>query len=292
MSHITIGNLGPLATGLTPCPRRVMSDVGASPDGQRIAFSRVVGGNWDIWLMDLKGAMSRFTSSLALDFSPIWSSDGRQIFFQWNNANIYARSANDGEPEQLLFKGAPEMTYPSDVSPDGRVLLYTRSTTKSTGSSVDLWYLPLAGDHTPRPFVQTTFDERDGQFSRDGKWVAYQSNESGHNEIYLQPFPGPGDRIPVSSGGGEQVRWGHRSAELFYVAADQRLTSVPMTFAANGTVALGRPVPLFRTEFEKNFAARQQYAVSADGQRVLVNAPTDAIDPPAITLILNWKGKP
>jgi hypothetical protein len=96
----------------------------------------------------------------------------------------------------------------------------------------------------------------------------------------------------VSAGGGQQARWGHDGAELFYVAADHQLTSVPVTFAASGAVALGRPVPLFRTEFDNNFQARQQYVVSADGQRVLVNAPTNAIDPPSITLILNWKGKP
>jgi hypothetical protein len=150
----------------------------------------------------------------------------------------------------------------------------------------------LAGDRTPHPFVQSPFQERDGQFSPDGKWVAYQSNESGHFEIYLQPFPGPGERIQVSEGGGQQVRWGKRSKELFFIAADQRLMSVPVTFAANGAAALGRPVPLFRTEFDSNFQARQQYVVAADGQRFLINASTDLLDPPAITVILNWKGSP
>jgi eukaryotic-like serine/threonine-protein kinase len=263
-----------------------------SPDARQLAFSRGVGGNWDIWLMDMQGTMSQFTSSLALDFNPVWSFDGRQIFFQTANSNIAARSINDAAAEQFLLKGVPEMEYPSDASPDGRVLLYTRSTTTSTGSSVDLWYLATTGDATAHPFVHTTFDERDGQFSPDGKWVAYQSNESGRYEIYVQPFPPPGNRIQVSSGGGQQVRWGRRSAELFYVAADQRLTSVPMTTASNGTLVLGQHVPLFRTEFDSNFQARQQYVVSADGQRFLVNGATDAVDPPSITLILNWKGKP
>jgi hypothetical protein len=152
--------------------------------------------------------------------------------------------------------------------------------------------MPLVGDRTPHPFVHTAFDERDGQFSPDSKWIAYQSNESGHYEIYLKPFPGPGDRIQVSAGGGQQVRWGHRGAELFYVAADQRMTLVPVTFAASGAAALGRPLALFRTEFDTTFQLRQQYMVSADDQRFLVNAPTDAIDPPSITLILNWKGRP
>ena len=101
------------------------------------------------------------------------------------------------------------MIYPSDVSPDGAVLLYTRA----TGLSTDLWYVPLGADRTPHPFVATQPIERDGQFSPDGKWVAYQSNEAGHSEIYLQPFPGPGARIQVSAGGGQHVRWARTGSE-------------------------------------------------------------------------------
>jgi len=110
--------------------------------------------------------------------------------------------------------------------------------------------------------------------------------------LTLQPFHGPGDRIQVSAGGGQQVRWARNGLELFYIAADQRLTSVRVTFGANGKLVLGTPVPLFRTEFDSSFMTRQQYVVSLDGQRFLINAPTDAIDPPSITLILNWKGTP
>ena len=108
----------------------------------------------------------------------------------------------------------------------------------------------------------------------------------------LQPFPGPGDRIQVSAGGGQQVRWARNESELFYVAADQRLTSVQITFDANRKPVLGTPVPLFRTEVDSNFMTRQQYVVSPDGKQFLFNAATDAIDPPSITLILNWKGMP
>jgi len=178
------------------------------------------------------------------------------------------------------------MIYPSDVSPDGSVLLYTRD----LGSGTDLWYVSLGADRTPHPFVQTAFQERDGQFSPDGKWVAYQSNDAGHFEIYLQPFPGPGDRIQVSASGGQHVRWARNGSELFYIAADQRLTSVRVTLGATGKLVVGTPVPLFRTELDSSFLTRQQYVVSPDGQRFLINAATDAIDPPSITLILNWKG--
>ena len=132
-------------------------------------------------------------------------------------------------------------------------------------------------------------DDRDGQFSPDGKWVAYQSNEAGHNEIYLRPFPGPGDRLQVSAGGGQQLRWAPRGAELFYLAADQRSTSVPVTFTPNGAVTLGHPLPLFRDRGRRQLPGRQQYAVSPDGQRFLVNARTDGVVPPSNHLsFCNW----
>ena len=267
--------------------QRSLANPSLSPDAGRIAFSRLVGGNWDVWLIDMQGAVSKFTRRLAPDWNPVWSHDGQQIFYQSIISNIYSRSVTDGTPEQLLLRETT-MAYPSDVSPDGSVLLYTRA----TGSSTDLWYVPLGADRMPHPFVQTAFQERDGQFSPDGKWVAYQSNDAGHFEIYLQPFPGPGDRIQVSAGGGQHVRWARNGSELFFIAGDQRLTSIRVTVGANGKLVLGTPVPLFRTELDSSFLTRQQYVVSPDGQRFLMNAATGAIDPPSITLILNWKGTP
>jgi dipeptidyl aminopeptidase/acylaminoacyl peptidase len=260
-----------------------------SPDGRWIAFSRAVGGNWDIWLMDMHGTMSRFTSDPALDMYPVWSADGRQIFFQSPRVqgpapNLYVRSVADGTPEEVLLKSEwPK--FPSSVSADGRFLLYT---VNNTGTSSDIWSLQLTGDRTPREFVKSSFHARDGQFSPDGKWVAYQSDESGRNEIYVRPFPGPGEQIQLSPGGGTQVRWGQRSAEVFYIAADQRLNAVPVRIAANDTLSLGSPKPLFQVSANRQLGL--QYVVSADGQRFLLN--TQTADPPAITMILNWKGKP
>ena len=146
------------------------------------------------------------------------------------------------------------MIYPSDVSPDGGVLLYNRA----TGPTMALWYVPLGANRAPQPFVDTAFHERDGQFSPDGKWVAYQSNDAGHFNVYLRPFPGPGDRIQVSPSGGQQVRWARNGSELFYIAADQRLTSVRVAFGANGKPVPGTPVPLFRTESDSGVLVRQQ----------------------------------
>ena len=135
----------PLYTG-----SRSMANPSLSPDGSRIAFSRDVGGNWDVWVIDMQGAVSQVTSAPSLDFNPVWSSDSRQIFYQSNNANIYSRSTTDGTPEQAVLKERT-MVFPVAVSPDGSVLLYTRA----TGPSVDLWYVSLGADRTPHPFVQT-----------------------------------------------------------------------------------------------------------------------------------------
>ena len=135
---------------LGPPDQRSVANPSLSPDGGRLAFSRVVGGNWDIWLTDMQGAISQVTSAISLDFNPVWSANGRQIFYQSSNANIYSRSVTDGTPAQALLR-EPTMVYPSDVSPDGSVLLYTRA----SGPSTDLWYVSLGADRTPHPFLQT-----------------------------------------------------------------------------------------------------------------------------------------
>src|SRR4029077_4226449 len=182
----------------------------------------------------------------ALDMFPVWSAYGRQIFFQSPRVegpapNLYVRSAADGAPEELLLRTS-QPKFPSDVSADGRLLLYTTN----TGTSSEIWFLPLAGDRTPRVVVKSSSYAQGGQFSPDGQGVAYQSDESGRNEIYLQPFPGPGERIQLSPGGGTQVRWGQRSAGVFYIAADQRVNAVRVRIAANGALSLGTPKPLFQ----------------------------------------------
>ena len=135
-----------------------------------------------------------------------------------------------------------------------------------------------------------TFDERQGQFSPDGKWIAYQSNESGRFEIYVQPFPGPEGKSLISTNGGGQVRWRRDGKELFYIALDGRLMAVPVQPASSGqAVDSGTPVPLFATPVGGAPQVRQQYIVSSDGQRFLMKTVTEEAGPSPITVILNWR---
>ena len=157
----------------------------------------------------------------------------------------------------------------------------------------DLSVLPLDGDRKPFVFLSTRFDERVGQFSPDGHWVAYQSNESGRNEVYVRPFPGPGGASPVSTSGGIQPRWRADGKELYYIAPDGTLMAVPIT-VKGATLEPGVPAVLFRTRIwggGTNAGSRQQYDVAPDG-RFLINVTTaDATNAP-ITVLLNWKPKP
>ena len=223
-----------------------------SPDGRRVALERAANGNRDVWLLDLvRGVLSRFTFDVANDAYPVWSPDGTRIAFTSSRKgpyDLYQKPTAGAGTEELLLATA-QGKQPVDWSPDGRFLLYrSRSLNPKLDFDFDLWALPLDGDRKPFPVVQTNFEERDGQFSPDGKWIAYQSNESGSVEIYVAPFPGPGGKTIVSTGGGAQVRWRRDGRELFYIAPDGRLMAVPIGLASNGqALEAGVPVPLFVT---------------------------------------------
>ena len=187
----------------------------------------------------------------------------------------------------------PNAAWNSAAFPDGRFLLI-RSIDPQTG--YDLWILPVSGDKKAFPFLKTPFQEQNGQFSPDGKWIAYQSNESGRFEIYVQPFPGPGGKFQISTNGGAQPRWNKNGKEIFYVSLDSQMMAAPVKLSPDArSLETGTPAALFPVRIAGGPApivSKQQYAVSSDGQRFLVNLAVDEGSASPITLILNWSPKP
>ena len=259
-----------------------------SPDGRFIALFRQLSGQIDVWTLEIeRGLLSKLTSSPANDVFPIWSADRRHIAYssvRGGKVGIYRILANGSGPEEELML-LDQPTNPLDWSRDD-FLLYRRLDT----TGYDLWAMKLTGDRTPFPIVQTASEDRDGQFSSDGRWLAYQSNQSGRSEIYVQSFPARTGRTTISVKGGAQVRWRADGREVFFIALDGRLMSVPVRVSADGsTVEADPPIELFQTKvggaLQSNYT--QQYMVSPDGQRFLMNTVVDeAVSP--ITILLNW----
>jgi len=250
----------------------------------------------DIWLVDAaRGVTTRFTFDPAIDGWFVWSPDGSRVAFDSNRKgvyNFYWKLSSGAGADELLLE-SDQAKGPNDWSPDGRFLLF-RSLFPETGW--DLWALPMFGDKKPFPFLKTPFEERDGQFSPDGKWIAYQSNESGRFEIYAQPFPGPGGKFQISSNGGAQPRWDKNGKEIFYVSLDSKVMAAPVKLSPDGqSLETGTPAALFPVHIAVGplpGTYKQQYAVSSDGQRFLVNVSVDEGAASPITLICNWKPKP
>jgi Tol biopolymer transport system component len=263
-----------------------------SPDGRRIALTRVDGTGSDIWLLDAtKGLPQRFTTGERGGYA-IWSPDGEHIAFtslKGSDSFIYIKPVNRTGNSEPLFT-APGYSNPMDWSRDGQFLLFRHY---DPGKSNDVWAMPMRGERKAFPVVQSDFDERDAQFSPNGKWIAYQSDESSQFEIYIQRFPVAAGKERVSTNGGAQVRWRADGKELFYVGLDDRLMAVPVAASANGErLEVGSPVPLFATRIggAVEGVARQQYVVSPDGQRFLMNTiPEQAASP--ISVLLNWNQK-
>jgi WD40 repeat protein len=274
-------------------------DVELSPDGKRVAVAGTSNGNTDVWLIDaIRGVPTRFTFDALTDDMLLWSSDGNRVVFRSNRSgvyNLYGKAATGAGTDELLLE-SDQSKAAHDWSPDGRFLLY-RSFDPKTG--FDLWILPMSGatgDKKPFPFLKTQYDERNGQFSPDGKWIAYQSDESGGFEIYVQPFPGPGGRFQISTNGGTQPRWNKNGKEIFYISLDSKMMAAPVKLSPGGqSLEKGTPAILFPVRIAGASlpgAPREQYVVSGDGQRFLVNLEAGEGTTSPIMIIYNWKPKP
>ena len=252
-----------------------------SHDGRRVVFGQ--GDPGDLWIEDLsRHVTTRLTFNPSDDASAVWSPDDTRIYFMSQRTgagDIYQKAASGTGTDELLFSSGV-LKNPSSVSPDGRYLLFDALNSKTKW---DVEALSLQ-DRKVTPFLHGDFDENEGEFSPDGHWVAYASNESGRYEIYVQAFPGPGGKWQVSTNGGSFPAWRRDGKELFYVAPDRKLMAVPVK-----TGAVFEPetaAPLFEVHLRND--PSRHYDVSADGQRFLVNMPMGEETSPPITLVQNW----
>ncbi len=273
--------------------RGMVTAVSLSSDGKTAVASRSRGaGPPEMWLYDLaRDVESRLTD--AESAMAVWSPDGADVvFYNSRQRSMYLKEVTSGR-EELLVRG-----FPSDWSPDGRSLLFSDADPKNQS---DIWILPdplnKSSVRKPVPFLQTPFDESEAQFSPDGHWVAYTSNESGRYEIYIRPFPTPasgsGVKWRVSSNGGHQPHWRRDGRELFYLEpALPRLLlmAIPVSPGPRPIAPDATPKTLF--EFRARFYVPQlntfTYSPSNDGQRFLVSAYADQDVRPTLNVMVNW----
>ena len=260
-------------------------NVALSSDGRQAAidrFDRTPG----IWLLDReRGTATRATSGAIYESTPIWSPDASSFVFaaaRDTPPNLYLKRIGTVGPEERLFQTLLQ-SFPQSWSADGHFIAYVTVDPKTHS---DIWILPLSGDRKPTPFLQTAFNEDHPRISPDGRWMAYSSNESGSQGVYVTRFPEAGGKWQVSTNGGSFPVWRRDSRELFYRAADGKLMAVPV--APGSDFKAGAPVPLFQPRAAiGTLGAGTFYDVAPDG-RFLINILVERTSPPA-TVVSNWR---
>ena len=272
------------------------SNFDVSRDGRRIAAARDRADGSDLWMLDTdRGVSSRFTFRPGLSLYPVWSPDGRTIVFSADAPrNLFRKEISGAGMEQRIAQ-SPTTQLVTDWSRDGRSVLYFDI---APSTQFDLWVLPVTPDGRPapdakaRPYLRTPFNEWQGHFSPEPnpRWVAYQSDESGRYEVYINSFPQAGSKIRISTDGGAFPQWGalvgKDARELFYVSPDSKLMMVTLKFVGDSVEPSG-PHELFILPTETGSGAFSPYEVAPDGNRFLVRATPQQASPP-LTVIVNW----
>ncbi len=266
-------------------------DAALSPDGKHIAVVRGNSEGNDVWLIDTAdGRLSRFTFETSLYGFPIWSRDSKQVAFfsAGNTIGQVGIKSLDGT-ERIPVLPSNQWQIPYDFSPDGQTLLIATQTPKA---ALDIYAMSLGPKPALTPFLTTPFDESGPKFSPDGKWVAYQSNASMRNEVYIRRYPPTSEQWQISSGGGESPVWSADGKELFYAAGD---TIMRVAVGGGTSLNAGTPAPLFHipghraaARLSGSVASPVISGVTPDKQHFLFRLVTEQ-GLPSINVVLNWR---
>jgi len=259
-------------------------DAHISADGKKVAAARRdAGGHLEIYLYDLvRGTKSQFSFSQSRDDDPVWSPDGNTIIFdsaRGGRVDLYTKPANGAHEEELLYHDDLEK-YPFSWTADGKYVCY-----EAIGKvHVEVWVMPMFGDRKPFPFLQGNYNIRFPAISPDAKWMAFTSNEAGHDQVYVVSFPKPGGRFLVGDGLG--AVWNQNSKELYYIDDQAHVAAVEVS-AHGDSVELGKPQILFTTQV----SGSGMFTAAGDGSRFLMmEAPVQSSS--SLTLVVNWPQEP
>jgi Tol biopolymer transport system component len=264
-------------------------DPAISPDGTRVAASLFSSqGTADLWIFDLRrNTKTRLTFGPANQRFPVWAPDGKTIYYASNGKgsyHIFAKSVDGTGPDRVVMD-EDAFDYPRDVSPDQKYLVYMRGATVGTTGTA-IWALPLTGsERKPFSVVPSLYSTGAASVSPDGKWMSYESNESGRFEVYVTPFPGGGAKWQVSTAGATSAKWRHDGKELFFLDPADNLMAVDVN-SSGATIQLGTPHALFRAVGVQNTLGA--YAVTGDGKRFLLNTGDVKEENQPLTMVQNW----
>ena len=259
-----------------------------SPDGRRAALAIEDEKGFDLWVQELeRDALMRLTSDPGNERLPVWTPDGRRLVFSSVAADEAPRlllkpADGGGESEVVPAAGG---AVPGDVSPDGRWLAVTRRDPAPGGSGDDIWVLPLLGKGEPQAFLCTPFDESSPAFSPDGRWLAFSSNETGREEVYVRPFPGPGGKWRISTEGGAEPRWSPGGGEIFFRGEGKMMAAA---VRAGGGFRAGKPALLFEDVYDRGQGGYPNYDVLGKAPRFLMVRSEPRPAPTQLNLVLGW----